>query len=600
MQRAPDPVSDRPGHSGPTGPTGAAPGLRFLPVGDAALLVELDSLEDTLALFRAIGLQRPTGVGDIVPAARTLLVQFQPDRISALAVAAWLRRHAPWVAGGLVAAGPSGRLHPDAVAGMPVRRIEIPVHYTGADLDAVAEQLKLTRAEVIERHTGSDYLAAFAGFAPGFVYLAGGDPCFHGIARRPSPRVRVPAGSVAVAGDFSAVYPRDSPGGWQLLGVTPWRMWDLNRAEPALVQPGFRVRFRDLALSRPEISLPGDADGDPRTSALPAEAARPSAPTASAPPSSDGVVPGAGWASHLEVLDAGLQTLFQDFGRPGLTHLGVSRSGALDRTAMRQANQVVGNAPGTPVLENVLGGLRLVCHGRALVAVTGAEVPVALLTASGVRLPAAAHHPLVMEDGQVLRIGRPRAGVRCYIAVRGGWAVDAVLGSCATDTMAGIGPDPIRVGDLLRVGPVADAAPPPAALPVQAQDRSLPRSGQCLMLDVILGPRADWFDAVALERLASQEWTVTPQSNRVGMRLSGIRPLPRSRTDELPSEGTVVGAVQVPANGQPVLFLADHPLTGGYPVIATVVARDLDRVAQAPVGAHLQFRVLGAFAEIRP
>ncbi|MGB7482732.1 MAG: biotin-dependent carboxyltransferase family protein, partial [Castellaniella sp.] len=136
----------------------------------------------------------------------------------------------------------------------------------------------------------------------------------------------------------------------------------------------------------------------------------------------------------------------------------------------------------------------------------------------------------------------------------------------------------------------ADAAPPPA----------LPRRGELVTLEIVLGPRTDWFSPEALDLLAEQEWTVTPQSDRVGMRLAGAEPLTRTRQGELPSEGTVAGAIQVPAGGQPVLFLADHPLTGGYPVIGAVIGRDLDRAAQIPVGARLRFRPIGPFKEILP
>ncbi|WP_368647676.1 5-oxoprolinase/urea amidolyase family protein [Castellaniella ginsengisoli] len=550
---------------------------RCLPAGDGAVLAELRSLDETLALFQALG-QRPAGVEDVVPAARTLLVLFRPSALTAREVAAWLRR-----AAAALADAPGGAQGVPSAAS-DVRRVEIPVRYAGEDLEAVADLIGLTRAELIERHTGSDYLAAFAGFAPGFVYLAGGDPCFHGIPRRAAPRVRVPAGSVAVAGDFSAVYPSDSPGGWQLLGVTPWRMWDMDRAEPALVRPGFRVRFRNLDAAGVAYSLPGENARLPAAApAAPGGAAAPAAPPAC-----------------FEVLSAGPQTLVQDLGRPGLTGMGVSLSGALDRGALRAANRIVGNPADAPALENALGGLRLVCRGRAVVAITGARAEIRLTTAAGIRLPAALNQPLALDDGDELRIGAPDAGVRCYVAVRGGWNAAPVLGSCATDTLAGIGPAPLRAGDRLAVGAVpggvrpgavqADAAPPPA----------LPRRGELVTLEIVLGPRTDWFSPEALDLLAEQEWTVTPQSDRVGMRLAGAEPLTRTRQGELPSEGTVAGAIQVPAGGQPVLFLADHPLTGGYPVIGAVIGRDLDRAAQIPVGARLRFRPIGPFKEILP
>jgi KipI family sensor histidine kinase inhibitor len=555
----------------------AAEPVRVLPAGDRAVLLELRSLDEVLRLFQAVEGRRLAGVTEIVPAARTLLVRFQPDVVPAAEIAEWLRGQARRVP------SESSRTEP----GAPVQRVEIPVDYAGEDLDEVAQMLGLTRAQLIERHTGHDYVAAFAGFAPGFVYLTGGDPCFHGISRRAVPRTRVPAGSVAVAGGFSAVYPSDSPGGWRLLGVTPLRLWDLDRPVPALVRPGCRVRFRDRAAPGTHHSLPAA----PR-----AAAGDGSAQTASGPaPSTSGT-----W---FEVVDAGLQTLVQDRGRSGGASLGVAESGALDRASMTAANRLVGNPSGAAVLENAWGGLCLICHGRAVLAVVGAQVAVTLATASGVRLPAATEHRLTVEEGQVLRLGRPRAGMRSYVAVRGGWDVPPVLGSRATDVLSGIGPAPLRKGDRLAVGDAAAPGPEPASFGAVggaeragAADARLPRPGETLRLRVALGPRDDWFDAAALDRLAGQDWTVTPQSNRVGLRLAGAQPLTRILTGELPSEGMVAGAIQVPPSGQPVLFLADHPLTGGYPVIAVVADQDLDVLAQVPPGVRLRFDVAAGMA----
>ena len=223
----------------------------------------------------------------------------------------------------------------------------------GEDLAEVAEMLGISVAELIARHAGQPWQAAFAGFAPGFVYLAGGHPSLRAIARRASPRTRVPAGSVALAGDFSAVYPAASPGGWQLIGVTEVPMWDLRRAEPAFVQPGFQVQFIDAGAPAPRVSLPAQREAGSCAAPAPADRAR----------------------DAIEFESTGLQTLVQDAGRHGMAGLGISPSGALDQPAMRQANRLVGNPVHTPVLESVPGGLRLRCHGNATLAVTGAAAP---------------------------------------------------------------------------------------------------------------------------------------------------------------------------------------------------------------------------------
>ena len=167
----------------------------------------------------------------------------------------------------------------------------------------------------------------------------------------------------------------------------------------------------------------------------------------------------------------------------------------------------------------------------------------------------------------------------------------------AADTLANVGPAPLKVGDVLGLWPApAGAVVGMPTLPAP----DLPTIEQEVVLDVVLGPRTDWFTRESVARLAAQRWQVTPQSNRVGLRLAGEMPLERAIPGELPSEGTALGALQVPPSGQPVLFLADHPLTGGYPVIGAVAPHHLDRAGQIPVGAWLRFNPIGAFEELNP
>jgi biotin-dependent carboxylase-like uncharacterized protein len=190
----------------------------------------------------------------------------------------------------------------------------------------------------------------------------------------------------------------------------------------------------------------------------------------------------------------------------------------------------------------------------------------------------------VLLDGEVLTVGAPKRGVRSYLAVRGGVAAEEVLGSSSTDTLSGLGPAPLAAGDVICTGDatVSQVVSSPELQP------DFPGPGVTL-LDVVPGPREDWFDGAEVESFYSQEWEVTPRSNRVGMRLAG-EALQRSREGELPSEGTVTGALQVPPEGMPVLFLADHPVSGGYPVIGVVVDHQLDLAGQVPIGARIRFR----------
>ncbi|MFI2410332.1 allophanate hydrolase subunit 1 [Streptomyces sp. NPDC018947] len=204
-------------------------------VGSQALLAEADGLEQVLALRSALDADRPRGVRELIAAARTLLVTYDPAVTAHPAVAAAVTDRA-------AALGPA---HEDpAGAGRPDGEgvVTLAVRYDGEDLSDVAELTGLGVGEVIARHTGPLYTVAFAGFAPGFGYLTGTDPVLR-LPRRSEPRTAVPAGSVAVAGGFTGVYPRSSPGGWQLLGTTDAVLWDERRDPPALLVPGSRVRF---------------------------------------------------------------------------------------------------------------------------------------------------------------------------------------------------------------------------------------------------------------------------------------------------------------------------------------------------------------------
>lgn len=278
--------------------------------------------------------------------------------------------------------------------------------------------------------------------------------------------------------------------------------------------------------------------------------------------------------SVLRVVAAGPLTTVQDRGRTGWAHLGVPRGGALDDVAAALANRLVGNGADAAVLEVTFGGLVVGARDAGhWVAVTGAAGPVLLDGA-----PAAHGEPLWLPAGGELRLGPPTSGVRGYLAVAGGIDVPPVLGSRSTDTLAWVGPPRVADGDLLPVGT-------PTGAPHAQETPRPPRPGP---LRVSPGPRLDWVAAGALERLCAAPYVVTEESNRVGLRLRG-EPLERVRREELPSEGMVAGAVQVPPSGQPVVFLADHPPTGGYPVVAVVDPADLWQCAQLRPGDPVRF-----------
>ncbi|UWX97711.1 carboxyltransferase domain-containing protein [Arthrobacter zhaoxinii] len=530
------------------------------PAGTRALLVELESLSDVVALSAELRARPLPGQVDVLAAAATVLVRFAG------------RRETVAAEGLIEALDLTHGEVPDA------RTVTIETVYDGGDLAEVARLTGLSEDAVIKAHTGTAWTGGFGGFAPGFTYLVGGDPVLK-VPRRSTPRTAVPAGSVALAGDYSAVYPRESPGGWQLIGRTNAVMWDLARDSPALIRPGDSVWFKPVR----ELVQTAVVSDEPAE----APAAEPSAAPAAS-------------GTSLEVRSPGLQSLIEDLGRPGYADLGVSVSGAADLRSARQANRLVGNPPDAAIIENLFGGLELVARGDAVLALAGAELPAAVVSPDGARdRPAPLNAPFALLDGEILTLGSPFRGVRSYVAVRGGIAVAPVLGSRSTDTMSGIGPPALDTGARLPVGAVSGVvpvgAPEPSSLGAPGGVGALGDGTTPTLLRITAGPRQDWFGPDAAAALTRSVWFTTNESNRIGVRLAtdpedaAAQPLHRAGNGELASEGVVAGSLQVPPSGLPVLFLADHPVTGGYPVIAVVVPQDLPVAAQLPPGHPVRF-----------
>lgn len=502
----------------------------LLPCGERAVLVELADLDAALALYRALAADRPEDAEDLVLGARTVLVTVShagalPDAMRAVEAA--LARTT--VAGGWETG----------------HEVVVDVRYDGPDLAEVADLTGLSSAAVVAAHTGTPWRVAFGGFAPGFAYLVGGDPRLD-VPRKAEPRTTVPAGSVGLAGAFSGIYPRSSPGGWQLLGTTDAPLWDADRPSPSLLTPGTTVRFRAVDALAPAAT-----------------------PAATSPTASE---------RALTVVRPGPRTTIQDVGRPGWAHVGVTASGAADRPALRLANRLVGNPEHHAALEVVLGGLQVTAGASMTVAVTGAHAPATL---NGAPVPHAG--VLYLTAGDTLALGVPAAGLRSYVAVAGGIDANPVLGSRSTDTLSGLGTDALRTGDVLGVGVPATLPPLPTQVPPLHGDDGP------LILEALPGPRGDWLADV--DALAGP-WRVSDQADRVGVRLTGT-PLARRpgvAHVELPSEGVVRGAIQLPGNGLPLIFGPDHPVTGGYPVIAVLTEASCDLLAQARPGRIVELR----------
>jgi len=562
----------------------AGHGIRMRPFGDRGVLVEVDGLDEVLALQARLATARIDGVIDLVPAARTVLVVVEPTSLSPSAARAWIARTAASDA---------------EIPATRSRLVEVPVTYDGEDLDAVAAHLGIAVADLVERHASAAWTVAFTGFAPGFGYLVSPDWPYD-VPRLSRPRPRVPAGAVALAGAFSGAYPRATPGGWQLIGTTSAPLFDPDAATPALLQPGDRVRF--VPASAPPASAAPAARHPLRTET----AAALSGLGARTP--SRGRTGRTGQRGRIRVIEPGLRATVQDQGRSGALAAGVATSGAADRGALRTANRLVGNLEDAAGVEITMGGFRAVWDAAASefpagtdaavdaattaattasaasrdrrtdlwFAVTGAWGPIHL---DGVRIdPYAAHR---WPAGAVLHVDWFDRGARGYLAVRGGVDAPPLFGSRATDTLAGLGPEPLTAESTLAIGDDVEGPIPPDDL------RPWTPVGDGLEIALAPGPRADRFRT--LDPLFEGTWIVSDQADRVGIRLDGPG-LERVDTTELVSEGMLPCAIQVPPDGRPVILGPDGPVTGGYPVVAVVVDAARDALGQARPGTRIRFR----------
>lgn len=280
----------------------------------------------------------------------------------------------------------------------------------------------------------------------------------------------------------------------------------------------------------------------------------------------------------IRVIEPGPLTTVQDLGRYGVAHLGVPRAGAVDALSLQLANRLTGNRADAAALEMTVAGATLAFETDTVIALTGAAIEARLdgqFIGMGQTIP--------VRRGQTLALGAIRAGMRTYLAVEGGIRVPRVLGSRSTDTLAGLGPAPLRAGDRLPIASSGHYRP--------RYLRAAPDLGLDKPLRFIFGPHAERFTDAARRAITEEAFRVSSESDRTGIRLKGAK-LQRQQAGELPSSGMVGGAIQVPPDGQPILLLANHAPTGGYPVIGVVIGADLPRAAQARLGESLRLRAV--------
>jgi KipI family sensor histidine kinase inhibitor len=514
-------------------------------LGDHALLVGVRDAGAARALTSVLHASRPPRVSELVGGLATVMVSFDPGT-DPDELRPWLEG----VIGELDAAGSGidrGRGEESTVT--------VPCVFDGPDLAEVAELAGCRPDGVADLVTGARLTVAAVGFSPGFAYLEGLPEELLRVPRRQRPRPVVPAGSIALANGYAAVYPSASPGGWQLIGRTAEPFFDARVAPYARLAPGDHVRFE----ARTEITEITEMAASPTPAADARPPERPAHPV-------------------FVVTQPGLRTVRQDGGRRGLAAIGVPAAGPADPTSFELANRLVGNPPDAVALEATAKGPTLRCLRPTFVGVVGARPELRL---QGQPVPVDQVVPVAA--GQVLDVGLVRDGLRCYLAVAGGFVGPDLLGSCATDLLSGLGPGPIAAGDHLAAGVIS----PPLGDHVDARARMARPDGEAVVLRVVPGPHPERFAPGAFDSLASMNFTVEADSNRIGLRLRAREATPllaAGTVAELDSQGIVTGAVQVPPDGDPVILLPDHATMGGYPVLAVVVAVDHGLLGQCAPG----------------
>jgi KipI family sensor histidine kinase inhibitor len=485
-------------------------------------------------LFTA--LSKMEGVDEVTPAYASLAARVDPTSAKVASVIraaekAWAARAADEAKG---------------------RLIKVPVCYEegfAPDLEWVAKNAGLKADEVVTLHSSKEYTCMMLGFAPGFVYLDEVDPKIRA-DRLETPRTKVQAGSVGIAGAQTGIYGLETPGGWRLIGRTPLTMFNAHASPPSPVGPGDRVKFERISaeefkfVKKASAASPSFAAGDP----------------------------------VLEVRQPGLFTTVQDMGRPGYRHLGVPSSGGLDILSQLQSNYVLGNPGSSPVLEVMGGFFSAKALADVVVAVTGGDCE---LTVGGRN--AETYSPLLLREGDELALGKT-GGLLNYLSVAGKLAIESVMGSCSTYSKGGFGGysgRALKAGDMLGVEGLSD----------HVLMRSVPASGRTLLGgDPIRAVRGSLHDSEPTtgDAFFGSEFSVSEVSDRTGYRLKRSERTPGARGQVL-TYPTYPGYVQIPPDGSPIVLQQDCPTTGGYQLAAAVLPSDMGRFSQLKPGSKVRF-----------
>ena len=552
----------------------------FLPAGDSAVNVEFGRTIDPEINKKIRGLsdslsRKPIrGVTECIPTFRSLLVCYDPLQTGCEALIKKLKKRIKSL---------------DQVSGGKKRVFNIPVCYGGEfgeDIAFVASHAGLTEQEVIDIHTGRDYLIFMLGFLPGFAYLGDMDKRLH-TPRLSNPRTSIPAGSVGIGGEQTGIYPLASPGGWQLIGRTPLDIYDAKREEPFLYEAGDESQFVPIdsdtyyeirhQILRGTWKLTVREDVQEAKQAHPTQSKQRAEGVQTTTVNEDAQIGG-----YLDIQTPGFFTTVQDEGRLGYQRYGFSQSGVMDQASWKFGNALLHNPQDAAALEMTWQGASFTVDASTRIAVTGAECDV---TIDGVKQPQ--NEALEIDPGRKVTIGIAKKGCRMYLCVQGGIQVPKVMGSRSLNLKCHIGGcegRPLRAGDHVPFGVGADFY----ATETQQTARTRLPEGDTVTLRVIPDAQAECFGTEGAQIFYSSEYEIAEESDRMGIRLQGPS-VTGSGSADIVSEGIAFGAVQVPSSGCPIILMADRQTTGGYAKMGVVCSEDLSLLAQCRPGTKIRF-----------
>ena len=546
--------------------------MHCTPIGDHSILIDfsksIEPLKSIHALSKALFANKPSWAAEIVPGLDSLVIQLQctTENLKAAREQALVDLKKM---GEQFEKQKNRKTSPNKI-----HRIQVCYHPDlGLDLPAIAKACKLSIEEVVRLHKNSLYTADILGFMPGFAYFSGLNPQLR-LPRLVSPRPAVPKGSVAIAELQTAIYPRVTPGGWNIIGRSPNKLFDIDNNPPGLFMAGDQMQIEEISLDQFHRLDEVNASKEVIRSLDKNES-----------------------VASIEVLQAGTFSTIQDDPRSGLSHWAVGPGGACDAASLHLANALVGNPPNTAAIEMTSTGPTLLFHEATCVAWVGASCEGIV---NNQRIPG--NRPVWIPKGATLKFSALNPGLRSLLAIGGGLDLPKTLGRFGSHISADIGPKRLEKGNQFNLAnPKAPLKSSFLKLLFKEDDLpSYPKwyvrspflpTSLVTQIRCLAGPHLSFLSAKERELFWSTVWTVSNQSNRMGVRLQGDFKVKKDLPN-IPSQAITFGTVQFPPSHEPIIMLAEHQTTGGYPRLAEVIRSDLVKLAQAKPGSRLQLQLI--------